>query len=313
MNATLTTTTSIAELWKSKTDKEKRYEPCPNCHEMVLDNWFMRHVNKCYATSPNREALIEEAEKQHHNFKISLLEKVKEKLDVALEHHANAIINKPKEEPHIDVKLVAPTEPDKQMLNAFQRYTFKFGDLVEAVVTAIDKYNIVHVNMINGNPEKLGMIKNTKVRPGTVADMNEHFRVGDKIRAEVNEVRVDGKLWLSTKRFPIPTYPVFKNAPPAPTLLAEKMPEIIVKEQSIVPTLPKITPAVEDKHFEEVLTFVKSKIGIVSPEAKEKLRAMLDSKGMFTFMMALAKVADFKMDVGLVYAAEIEKQMGNQP
>lgn len=303
--------------WKSKSDKASRYEKCINCGEMVVDNWIIRHVRKCVEKLPNRDALIELADKNHKAFVYGSLSIVPnaEVLDAKTESLKNGYLSTheaiaaEKNNPNIykealDEKLTTPTADDKTLLNNFQKYTFKFGDMVDAVVTSVESYG-VHVNRINGNVDKQGLIKLSKARNALVSDLKQHFRVGDKIRAEVIEVRVDGKLGLSTKKTVLPNYPVevFKN-----NSIVEQLTPI--KEQIMA---TNDIDEKEDKHLEDILTFVKSKIGVVSPEAKAKIKELLATKGMFTFMLALAKVADFQMDVGLIYAGQIEQQMGNRP
>lgn len=305
MNVMHSATTKASEKamadWKSKTDKGKRYEKCVKCGILVLDNWILRHVKKCVEGDPKATELYDQAIKNH----TSKLAAPPDVIEDAAAPPPPPVVKQNTEDyiTELDKKLVQPTITDNRLLNSYHKYAFKFGDQVEAIVTTIDPH-AVYVNYINGNKEKTGMIKITKARPTSISDLKAHFRVGDKIKAEVIEIRANGTLGLSTKKSYLPTYPVdsFKNN------MSEKLEPL--KEQLM--TTSEIVLK-DERQLEEVLAFIKSKIGLVSPEARAKIQGMLENKGMFTFMMALAKAADVQMDVGLVFAAEIEKQMGNRP
>lgn len=314
-NIIVSTTTGVEKVKDIRSDVSQRQEICVNCGEQFLDNWIMRHIVKCVDQHPRASELYEQQSENHEAFKKALFASRKERLGNANIQKVEKVVSPEQpvvltasETNTLDKKLVEPTPVDKRLLNNFQKYTFKFGDLVDAVVTSIESYG-VHVNNINGNLEKQGLIKISKARNSTVTDLKQFFRIGDKIRAEVVEVRIDGKLGLSTRKSTLPNYglspsePTYKN-----TSLGDKLEPL--KEQIMGNNEIALK---DDKQLEEVLAFVKSKVGVVSPEAKAKIKGMLDTKGMFSFMMALAKAADIQMDVGLVFASEIERQMGNRP
>lgn len=71
----------------------------------------------------------------------------------------------------------------------------KIGDIVEAEV-----FKITDFGAFVKFAEKKGLIHISQVSDAYVKDINQHLKVGDKVRAKVININKDGKIDLSLKK-----------------------------------------------------------------------------------------------------------------
>lgn len=73
--------------------------------------------------------------------------------------------------------------------------TLKADEVVEAEVTRITEYG-AFVKLING---KKGLIHISQVADSYVKNVNDHLKVGDKVKARIMTISPDGKIDLTLK------------------------------------------------------------------------------------------------------------------
>lgn len=229
----------------------------------------------------------------------------------------------------VPAKTVDEIEPSKESLQLLQAFkdaptpppTLKHtNDIVlpavgvqfTGVVTGVEQYG-VFVEKPNTRLSGLIHISNFRetIQP-TAEDLQEMFAVGDDIVCRVVGHRPGKRLALSMRGYPLPE-PRNKREPepdvdPRLKVLEQVKPKIVEEQKMKTPVA-----VAEDAHFEELISYLVTKIGKVSAEAREKLYSTWQTHGMFNVMMAFTKAVDsFDADVSVLFAQELEKQMGNR-
>jgi predicted RNA-binding protein with RPS1 domain len=219
----------------------------------------------------------------------------------------------------IDAKLEKIiTEGDKKLeefknqVYAYDRLTnpitlkrWRVGETVKGIINGFELFG-VFVDIGNTS----GLIHMSRVRKGrqiSGEDLRRYFRLGDKVEAKIDQVKPDGKLSLATFDTDLPDYWMESNE--INPVMAEKLAPIEqkVKEAQV---FKKSVSIKDENHLQEIFTFMQSIVGVVSTETKERIKQMVNQHGMFPFMLNMAAVAkDFKVDVGLVFAKEIDAKL----
>jgi S1 RNA binding domain protein len=70
------------------------------------------------------------------------------------------------------------------------------GEIVEGRITGITNFGLF-LDLGNG---KSGMVHISEVARNYISDINEHFKVGDTVKAKILNIGDDGKISLSIKR-----------------------------------------------------------------------------------------------------------------
>lgn len=211
-------------------------------------------------------------------------------------------------------ETVEPSDASKHVLDSFRtqvppigrpintkKRNFHVGDIVEGYVNGVELYGAFVENADIGLH---GLIHKSQTIEGAynTIQVAKVFQIGDKVTCKVISIRPDGKCTLSTRGFDLPDH---KFPAPKPTAAVTPLPQIHVASAKETEKKP-----VNDKEIEEVVTFMKSRIGIASNDAIAKLRELLKTHGLFPFMMGFTRTAvDFKPDISLVFAEEIEKNI----
>ncbi len=76
----------------------------------------------------------------------------------------------------------------------------KIGDIVEAEV-----FKVTSFGAFVKFAEKKGLIHISQVSDVYIKDINQHFKVGDKVKARIINISQDGKIDLSLKKDKTPT------------------------------------------------------------------------------------------------------------
>jgi len=158
--------------------------------------------------------------------------------------------------------------------------TYQVGDLIELVVTGIANYGVFAVS--NDEMKHSGLIHVSEVRDFYIPDLHRYFKMGEIITARIKSIDENGKFSFSTKDLPLSDY-----------------------------TEEKVEASQEEpKELNEVLKYMEHHVGMVSPQAKEKVQELIQKHGMFKFSMAISQtVPHFQNDLGLLLVKEIEKNM----
>lgn len=213
-------------------------------------------------------------------------------------------------------------EEDKQLLKVAAP-KFKYGDIMEGVVTSIESYGV----FINDGPHVRGLIHISNIKDGIVTDPNKYFTVGQRINAKVLNVKPDGKLSLSTKhlnkaeldnaKMTALTVEPNSNTIDIPISTAKNLTEMKLQllqqpaqeETKQMATNQKIkaAPAPIMKDIQDVL---KGKVGIISTPAEKRFTELFEKYGAVPFLMQLGVVSsNFEIDLGLLLAKELEQKL----
>lgn len=232
----------------------------------------------------------------------------------------------PKPKPEIDD--VKPSGDSLQLLQSFKNDTRaqmsppvlkqnplmlpEFGADFTGVITGVEPYGIF-VEKPHTRLAGLCHISNMRetISP-SFAELQTMFKMGDEVKTRVIGHR-QGRLALSMKGLPLPEPQYSVKAPePAKTEIDPRL-AILQKVKHDIKEEHKTMPVPQnDQNFNELIGYLRSKIGKVSAEAEQKLYATWQKYGMFKVMMAFTKAVDnFDADVSVMFAAELEKQMGD--
>lgn len=168
--------------------------------------------------------------------------------------------------------------------------TYKKGDTFVGHVSGIEDYGVFIESPDDSSVA--GLIHRTNmVYGGLVTDASRHFKMGDKVCAKILNIKPGFRMNLSTKDVELPDYhePKADSAAltPAPT-----------KAEQV------------DTEYDEIFRYIQSVTGVVSPAAREKLVALIKQEGLFKFTVALTETKrDFQVDVGLLFASDLEKKL----
>jgi predicted RNA-binding protein with RPS1 domain len=186
-----------------------------------------------------------------------------------------------------------------RFINPITMKRWRVGETVKGIINGFELFG-VFVDIGNTS----GLIHMSRVRKGrqiSGEDLRRYFRLGDKVEAKIDQVKPDGKLSLTTIDTDLPDYRMESSE--INPVMAEKLAPI--EQQIKQSVLSK-----DEEHLQEVFTFMQSIVGVVSTEAKERIKQMVKQHGMFPFMLNMAAVAkDFKVDAGLMFAKEIDAKL----
>lgn len=197
---------------------------------------------------------------------------------------------------------------------------YKVGEIVDVEITALvgfgafckilDAYEypaLIHIKHITGL---------------YVSDVEEYFKVGDRLKAKVYEIK-DDKISLSTKGMPLPSQlpkeyrteftPTQPTEPFKNTTLAEKLANLTLTEVAAAqkPEEPIKLPNA-DPEMDEIIKFLNTIVGMVSPKAQNMAKEIIEEHGLFRFTLAMARVAQtFENDLGVHLMKEIKKSVGD--
>lgn len=169
---------------------------------------------------------------------------------------------------------------------------YKYGDLIDVEITKIVSYG-AFVKTLDGYEYK-GLIHVSEIKNEYVDDVSLYFDVGDRIKAKVKKVYKD-KIEFSTKGLKVPL-------------------KIRVEDTNLGEKLNKVKQTLqakeEDKEFEEIVRFINGIVGALSPEAKQRMREVINKHGLFKFTLGVTKVSEnFKPDLGLLFIEEVDKKV----
>jgi general stress protein 13 len=231
-----------------------------------------------------------------------------------------------------DDSVLEVSEKDKELLDNFRKIpspifirpknTFKVGEIVEGKVSGVEEYGAF---IENEDASMQGLIHITNIRNGITDDVMRHFKIGDKVKAKIISIKAGGKLALSTRDFDLPDYfknnemvdklkPVqemLKNAPMTSTSieLEKSNGEAKMEAKMEAKTIEEMHDSEEIK---QVFRYIQGITGVVSEKAKQRIREMVEQKGVFKFTLALADIkSDFEVDVSMMFVNEIDKKMSD--
>lgn len=192
------------------------------------------------------------------------------------------------------------------------RPTYRYGDIVKVRIIKMLPYGVIA--QIIEYPEMQGLIHISEVRNGFVEDVSLYFEEGDELEAKVISGLRDGKISFSTKgmKLPLKTEKKQENEPvPSYNSMSPKLMALKEElEQTTAENEP--VPEEEPEELKEIVAYLNGIVGALSPNAKEGLKEIVDSKGVFKFTIAMTEVAkNFQNDLGLLFIKEVQKKMSD--
>lgn len=298
-------------------EEDKKYIPIKNNYGIMNTSIVkVQVVKKLIDSMLNKKSNVSEAKKMlfiiERDMKSKPVEKREEKLN-------------------IDESIKSYSQRSSQsILKNDASEVYKYGDVIEVIVTNIAPYGVL-CETLDGLKTQ-GLLHISEVRNTFVQDLLMYFEVGDKIKAKVKLVS-DNKLQLSTKDFKLPLKnpnsssfnPFAEKLSSFKETLEERKKEVVeetleVKEISKKPVVgTPIENHTESKLFEgfqnereleHIVKFISSKVGALSPVAKEELIEKISNRGIVPFVIAMTEVAkSFENDLGVQLIREIDKRM----
>lgn len=193
--------------------------------------------------------------------------------------------------------------------------TLKVNDVLKFFVKKIMPYGILVDLKIN---ERIsGIIHISEIKNGFVKEEELHqmFTVGELIDAKILLKKEDLKLNLSLKGLDVPITQKIKEFDLNHNLnhkVQSQVASTLEEEKEIVPEI-KSELEIEAKmpdEWKEILDFVKSFVGPLSPEAKDKLNELIKEFGIFKFSRGInAATENFKSDFGLILLSKAETKL----
>ncbi|MED2737323.1 S1 RNA-binding domain-containing protein [Bacillus toyonensis] len=200
--------------------------------------------------------------------------------------------------------------------------TLNYGEVVEVEVQKIMQYGAI-VNLTS-EPNISGMIYIGEIANDFVNDVSKYFKEKQILKAKILEKKSDGKLALSTKSFDITPIVTEKNGEES---LEAKNEIASTKEESkhndSFSTEPEnkqentietnkifITSEESSSNSEwnEIIKFLKTIVGPLSPDAKNKLQELIKKHGIFNFTMGINKESvNFRNDFGWLLLEKVEE------
>lgn len=177
--------------------------------------------------------------------------------------------------------------------------SLSIGEVVSVKVTKIMSYG-AFVEFIEF-PQITGMIHISEITDGYVKDINDYFFLDQTIDAKI--IQLGDKLNLSTKDFDLNTLnksTTFIASSPSPT------------ENNNLTSVPnrEEIESILSSEWTEVVEYMKSYVGPLSPKAKEKLKGLIQEYGLFKFTLGINDAAkDFTSDLGLLLLCEAEEKL----
>lgn len=207
--------------------------------------------------------------------------------------------------------------------------SLKYGDKIQVRIAKIMHYGaMVH---IVDYPSITGMIHISEIKNGYVEDISLYFEEEQILDAKLLHKK-EGmrKLAFSTKDFRVPLRSELENNLESIATTPSNIKEINESQplqsssQTSVATLEKPkqeikevileNPAQREINFpdewKEVSEYVKSFVGPLSPEAKSKLKELIQEFGLFKFSLGINDATkDFKNDLGLILLSKAETKL----
>lgn len=207
--------------------------------------------------------------------------------------------------------------------------SLKYGDKVQVRIAKLMHYGAM-VHIVN-YPSITGMIHISEIKNGYVEDISLYFDEEQILEAKLLHKK-EGmrKLAFSTKDFKVPLKSELNNNP-EPIVAIQPNNKQINETQSLptnnqtsVATLEKPKQEIEEvilenpaqreinlpDEWKEVSEYVKSFVGPLSPEAKSKLKELIQEFGLFKFSLGINDATkDFKNDLGLLLLTKAEAKL----
>jgi len=155
----------------------------------------------------------------------------------------------------------------------------KQGDIIEVRVLDVREYGAI----VEATKEEIrGMIHISEIAPTFIEDIHNYFYEDEILKAEVICINENETLALSTKN--------------------------LSKEQL------KGEIKIKNKEMQKIKTYLKDKIGILSPKAERKLKEIVSSNGFFSFTKVMSDVLnEYEVDFGALLMDKIERELDSNP
>lgn len=202
---------------------------------------------------------------------------------------------------------------ERRLENYFD--SLKVNDVLKFCVKKIMPYGILVE--LNTNERISGIIHISEIKNGFVKEEELHqmFTEGELIDAKILLKKEALKLNLSLKGLDVPITQKIKEFDLNQNLnhkVQSQVASTIEESKEIVPEI-KSEMELETKmpdEWKEILDFMKSYVGPLSPDAKDKLNALIKEFGIFRFSRGInAATENFKSDLGLILLSKAETKL----
>ncbi|MGN5650729.1 S1 RNA-binding domain-containing protein [Bacillus sp. Brlt_9] len=198
----------------------------------------------------------------------------------------------------------------------------KCGDVVEVEVQKNMQYGAI-VNLTS-EPAISGMIYIGEIANDYVSEVSKYFKEKQIVNAKIIEKKPDGKLALSTKSFntkPLvieehntehldtkneiaSTKEESKNTNSYQTHNEGKSDTRIVSNNTVLAA----EEIINNSEWNDITNFLKTVVGPLSPDAKNKLQELIKKHGLFNFTMGINKEStNFRNDFGWLLLEKVEE------
>ena len=184
--------------------------------------------------------------------------------------------------------------------------------------------------------EYKGLIHISEIADWRVDDVNEYFEVGQKLNVKVKRIDKKNRLEFTTRHLNLtkredylypneeelnkPMKETIGNGNPPINSMSEQLQGLKGKISYSTEEMPNKVEGKEDywsdedielgAEFNDIIDYMNSVTGMVSPKAKAKMKEVVSNHGLFKLAMAMGKVAEeFDNDLGVKFLEEIEEKL----
>lgn len=212
---------------------------------------------------------------------------------------------KPKFEEEKQVQTLQEATKDRPLIPPYNHL-----EEVEVEVTHIAEYG-VFMRIID-EWGYTGLLHISEIKDDFINSPHMYFDEGDRLTVKVLSIdKKDYKIAFTTKYKNIPLKRGANNYEVKPKLnsLEDKL-SGVAEDVKLPKEEPK--PSLSEKDMEKAINFMNGIVGALSPKAKDKLKEVVESKGMFEFTLAMAQVSqEFENDPGLQFLEQVEEKIGD--
>ena len=186
---------------------------------------------------------------------------------------------------------------------------YQEGQLVEVEIVNVKDFG-AFTTTADKNRVK-GLIHKSETANAFVESTKDYFDEGEVLKARIIGWEPEKRqMSLSTKEFNLEKKPINNHKNNRLLKFKRKLEENENStEQS---SQKKISKSVEinEKEFNQIVKYLNGKIGVLTPNAKERIATIIDKYSIFHFTRSLGNILDdFEIDFGVILSEQIKKDL----